>query len=453
MKYILSSLLLFAIAAPLFAQNNSISFGGGEYVVPHTEDNCLSEEDRLEIRSQLRINVEALRAEGKLNFSGDREDVKFIWPLQKATGFEWNSYYGISNYVDQNPAAPGLGDYHCDERTYEGHKGTDIFTWPFPWYIYENDLVEVIAGEEGVIINKADGFDDDHCECFGSWNAIYVQHADGSVAWYGHMKRGSLTDKEVGDDVSEGEFLGVVASSGCSSGPHLHLEVYDADGGLIDPYAGDCNDLNVDSWWETQGDNREPTLNTILTHDAAPEHGCPTINEDPHFSNDFYEGDEVFTAFYFHDGMVGSEMNCRIKMPDGTVWNDWTFDLTGTYNASWWYWSWFLPAEGPNGVWALEADYEGETLVHEFNYGVYVGVKELDDSDIKIIPNPANTDLIQIAGIPIENNIEFYDAAGKSIKSFSNDTFLNVADLAPGLYYVTVRFADGATVVKKFVKN
>ncbi|MFT5822980.1 MAG: hypothetical protein ACI8ZM_004237 [Crocinitomix sp.] len=452
MKYILNSLLLFVICTPLYTQNIPVAFGGGEYQVPHSEDNCLSEEDRLAIRSQLRINVEALRTEGKLNFSGDREDVKFIWPLQKAAGFEWNSYYGIANYVDQTPG-PELGDYYCNERTYNGHKGTDIFTWPFPWYMYENNLVEVIAGEEGVIINKADGFEDDHCECLGSWNAIYVQHADGSVAWYGHLKSGSLTDKEVGDAVDEGEYLGVVASSGCSTGPHLHLEVYDGDGNLIDPYAGDCNDINLDSWWETQDENREPTLNTILTHDTVPEHGCPLINEDPHMSNDFYSGDEIFTAFYFHDGLDGTEFDCRIKMPDGTVWNDWSYTIGITLNASWWYWSWYLPTEGPNGVWTLEADYEGETIVHEFNYGVYAGVNELDDSDIKIIPNPANSNLIQISGIPIENKIEFYDAAGKQIKSVSNRTLLEVGDIAPGLYYVTVYFADGSTVVKTFVKN
>lgn len=451
MKNILNSIILLLVGAVTYAQSSPVNFGGGEYVVPHVEDNCLSDADRTAIRAELRINVEALRADGKLNFSGDREDVKFIWPLRKADGFEWNSYYGISNYVDQD-ATPALGDYYCNERTYDGHKGTDIFTWPFPWYQYENELVEVISGEAGVIINKADGFVDDHCECFGSWNAIYVQHEDGSVAWYGHMKKGSLTDKEVGDAVSEGEYLGVVASSGCSSGPHLHLEVYDADGDLIDPYAGDCNDLNADSWWEDQDENRVPTVNTILTHDAIPDHGCPTINEDPHMSNDFYSGDEIFTAFYFHDGLAGTEFECRIKMPDGTLWNDWSYTIGTTYNASWWYWSWFLPTEGPNGVWTLEADYQGETIIHEFNYGVYAGLNETASNAIKIVPNPTNTDFIEIIGQPIDAQIEVYDSRGKLMKIMTNNSKLNVADLSVGLYYIAIHSVEG-TVVEKFVKN
>ena len=451
MKYILNTFLLLVISTFSYAQSSPSTFGGGEYAVPHSEDNCLSEADRNAIRAELRINVEMLRAEGKLNFSDDREDVKFIWPLQKAAGFEWNSYYGVSNYVDQNPT-PALGDYYCNERTYNGHKGTDIFTWPFPWYMVDNDLVEVIAGEAGVIINKADGFDDDHCECFGSWNAIYVQHEDGSVAWYGHMKEGSLADKEVGDEVTEGEFLGIVASSGCSSGPHLHLEIYDADGDLVDPYAGDCNDFNVDSWWEDQDENRVPTLNTILTHDETPDHGCPSINEDPHMSNDFYSGDEIFTAFYFHDGLEGTVFDCRIRRPDGSIWNDWSYTIGVTYNASWWYWSWFLPDDGPNGVWTLEADYQGVTVIHEFNYNVYVGVDETIIDEIKIVPNPSSTDFIRIEGSSIDAKIEVYDARGKLIKRMSNTPQLGVSELSAGFYYLSIH-AKGETVVKKFVKN
>ena len=50
-------------------------------------------------------------------------------------------------------------------------------------------------------------------------------HADGSVAWYGHMKAGSLTNKAVGQTVSSGEYLGIVGSSGNSTGPHLHFGI------------------------------------------------------------------------------------------------------------------------------------------------------------------------------------------------------------------------------------
>ena len=81
----------------------------------------------------------------------------------------------------------------------------------------------------------------------GNWNALFVRHADSSVAWYGHLKNGSLTPKVLGDPVATGEVLGIVASSGSSTGPHLHFELHDAAGGLLDPWAGSCNRFNPDS--------------------------------------------------------------------------------------------------------------------------------------------------------------------------------------------------------------
>lgn len=440
--------VLFCLFSTLtFAQVTPVDFGGGEYIFHSTEDKCLSDADRAAIQERLKVNSLRLQMAGKLVLSGDREDVKFIWPLRKADGFEWNSYYGISNYVDQNTTIDALGDYHCDERTYDGHFGTDIFTWPFPWYQYENDYCEIIAGEPGVIIEKDDGFDDDHCECFGSWNAVYVQHEDGSVAWYGHMKKGSLTSKEVGDAVEEGEFLGVVASSGCSTGPHLHLEVYDGEGNLIDPYGGDCNELNDVSWWEDQPENREPTINTILTHDDVPDHGCPQINEDPHIQNEFFPGDVIYTAFYFHDALSGTEGFYRLRMPDGTIWNDWSNVHGTTYNASWWYWSWELPEDGPFGIWTLEADYNGTTVSHEFTYGVYANIDEEDESNFTLSPNPAQNEVLingvdNIAQIPIS----IFDASGRLILSTqSQNGKIDVSELSNGAYTLVLNDQKGMT--------
>lgn len=148
----------------------------------------------------------------------------------------------------------------------------------------------------------------------------------------------------------------VVGSSGCSTGPHLHLEVYDADAHLIDPYSGDCNALNPTSWWEEQPANRTPRINVLLTHDVVPEHGCPTVNEDPHFQNDFYPGDIVYTASYFHDELAGSE----------TIYT--------LIDANWMY----------------HAEYTGETIVHNFNYGVYAALNHQEIAPIVLSPNPSN---------------------------------------------------------------
>jgi hypothetical protein len=369
------SVILILTCFPGFSQSTDQlpPEGGGEYIFT-TGKPCLSEGERSAITERLRENITALKKEGKLKEDIQKMVVSFDWPLRKDPGLEFNDYYGISNFVDQN-AGGGILDYNCDSRTYNGHHGTDYFTWPFPWYIYDNNFVEAIAGEAGTIIGKDDNQDDDHCACSGNWNAVYIQHADGSIAWYGHLKNNSLTPKTVGQTVFKGEYLGVVASSGCSTGPHLHFEVYDSGNNLIDPYQGSCNSLNANSWWASQPAYREPTVNAILTHNAAPLQGCPGVNEAPNMSNDFSPGQTIYTAAYYHDQLQGDVSTYRIRKPDNSVWQTWNSTSPSTYNASWWYWTWVLPSGGPFGAWTFEVVYYGQTFTHPFNYAQVLPVE------------------------------------------------------------------------------
>jgi murein DD-endopeptidase MepM/ murein hydrolase activator NlpD len=354
--------------------------GGGEYLPQPTE--CLSEEARSLIRIELQNSLHNLEGKGLLTPADERAIVQFDWPLRPAAGFNWNSYYGISNYVDQDATA-GLLDYNCGARVYNGHKGTDIFLWPFEWYQVNNDLVEAVAAEAGIIIAKTDGYEDDHCSCVNYlWNVVYVRHADGSVAYYGHLKKGSLTVKNVGQSVAKGEYLGVVASSGCSTGPHLHFEVYEnpSQTKLIDPYfvANGCNNLNTVTWWDYQRPYRESTLNVNLTHDGVPLFGCPTPNEATFFKNQFNPGEKAYFATYYHDQFAGQVSYLKILMPNYTVWKSWSHTAPSTYSASYWYWSHVLPLDAPQGMWTWQVTYEGETFDHKFAVGNVTGTSQED---------------------------------------------------------------------------
>lgn len=53
-------------------------------------------------------------------------------------------------------------------------------------------------------------------------NHVQLQHSDGSVTIYMHMKRGSVTVK-VGDKVKRGQRLGYMGNTGNSTGAHLHF--------------------------------------------------------------------------------------------------------------------------------------------------------------------------------------------------------------------------------------
>ncbi len=63
----------------------------------------------------------------------------------------------------------------------------------------------------------------------GKWNGGYgnyvkIESASGIVTLYGHMKVLYVTE---GQKVTQGEVIGIMGSTGRSSGPHLHFEVVD----------------------------------------------------------------------------------------------------------------------------------------------------------------------------------------------------------------------------------
>lgn len=64
-------------------------------------------------------------------------------------------------------------------------------------------------------------------------NYVRVSHAGGFATMYGHLKTISV---KKGQNVSMGDKLGAVGSTGYSTGPHLHFELR-KDGKIIDPFS------------------------------------------------------------------------------------------------------------------------------------------------------------------------------------------------------------------------
>ncbi|WP_405167327.1 M23 family metallopeptidase [Nocardia sp. NBC_01499] len=65
---------------------------------------------------------------------------------------------------------------------------------------------------------------------FGLW--MRVQQDDGTIAVYGHVNEMLA---HVGQRVNAGDVIATVGNRGNSTGPHLHLEIWDKDGTKIDP--------------------------------------------------------------------------------------------------------------------------------------------------------------------------------------------------------------------------
>ncbi|HAR62994.1 MAG: hypothetical protein DKM50_03800 [Candidatus Margulisiibacteriota bacterium] len=63
-------------------------------------------------------------------------------------------------------------------------------------------------------------------------NAVVIQHANGTTTLYGHL---SSIQVRVGDTVTTNESLGVMGSTGRSTGTHLHFELRDSSGQSVNP--------------------------------------------------------------------------------------------------------------------------------------------------------------------------------------------------------------------------
>ncbi len=100
-----------------------------------------------------------------------------------------------------------------------------------------------IASNMGTAVYAADGGKVVLAEWYGGYgNCIMIEHANGYKTLYGHLSTIGVTE---GQFVNQGATIGQVGSTGNSTGPHLHFEVY-INGSRVDPemfYSG----LNISS--------------------------------------------------------------------------------------------------------------------------------------------------------------------------------------------------------------
>lgn len=66
----------------------------------------------------------------------------------------------------------------------------------------------------------------------GKGKTVVVRYRDGTESTYAHMDGFAVT---VGQKVGAGSVIGVSGNTGNSTGPHLHLEIRNKDGNLVDP--------------------------------------------------------------------------------------------------------------------------------------------------------------------------------------------------------------------------
>ena len=359
-------------------KGNTVEYVFGSY--KPQQDQCLSKEKREKIQRQLNENILRLNIDQQLLRAN--EHALFEWPLLINDNSNDYGYHGISGFVDNNlNYNDNLLDYNCGSRTYDtedyNHQGTDYYLWPFNWDKVENDVVSVVAASSGIIVGKSDGNYDKNCGGWDTdysteWNAVYVQNDDGSISWYGHMKNGSLTNKSLGDTVNIGEYLGIVASSGISTGPHLHFETYKDNtyNHLIDPYYGDCNNHNTDSWWIAQRPYYDSAINKLMTHSAPPEFYWDECAEPANINaeNIFTSNNYIYFGAYYRDQLSDQVSQWSLIDPEGNIYDEWeqTSEDVAHYSASYWWYNYLFNNTIIKGEWTFQIIFNENQYEHKF---------------------------------------------------------------------------------------
>ncbi|MEM6632813.1 MAG: peptidoglycan DD-metalloendopeptidase family protein [Bacteroidota bacterium] len=462
MKQLCLFLILSLVFLPLAWSQLRIPAGGGSASSENLQGICLSPLQRQQDWEEIQSIRKRLIQQGKLKAVASRQASvpPLNFPLRQKEGAHYSGYFGIANYVDHDNGS-GLQEFTCGNRTYDGHHGTDYFLWPFPWDMMARGEVEIIAAAAGTIISKIDGNFDKNCswENTGGWNAVYIEHDDGTIAWYGHIKKNTLTNKAIGDRVNPGDYLGLVGSSGRSTGPHLHLEFFTPSGATYDPYLGTCNPTTQLSGWEEQAPYIQPTLNFIQTGDGPPDLSGECLREEfINASSEFRSGERVYFSSYFVDQLPDQSATYKVYRPNGQVWVRWTFNPPQRFNASWWYWWEDLPPNADQGIWTYEVVFEGDTLTQAFSVDVDVVSSTTSvEEGISIGPNPFETylNVADKEGSPILVTIS--DICGRLVKSVQIHTeksLVEVSTLPKGIYFVALHNRKGKQLmVSKMVKK
>ncbi len=325
---------------------------------------------------EIQRNIALLKSKSLLPAPNTAQPVTYNFPLRLAPGLPDYAGFRVSAFVDHNPAvgASQVLDYNGGTRTYDGHRGTDYALWPFGWNKVNAGDMQVVAAAAGTLAYKANVDSTDHNPCDGGsnndpWNYVGIVHADGRLTIYGHMRYNSLTTKTVGQTVAQGEYLGTAASSGNSSGPHMHFEArfgsY-SNNEWIDPYSGPSS--QPESLWSSQRNYLDSAINRLSTHSSPPSTPDSCAVSITNLQDSFTTPQNIYFYAFYRDYQGALPTDLTIYRPDGTVFQSWQYTTATTFSSAWsGAWVYNFPAGSPSGTWRFEAIYNGQSYQTFFN--------------------------------------------------------------------------------------
>ena len=278
------------------------------------------------------------------------------YPFHPQAGTLWDDIF-INNFVDLDPTT-GILDWDGTDWTYDGHAGHDATLHSFGEQLIG---VPIFAALDGTVVDAHDGEFDMNTSAQGlPANYVILQHEGTHQSWYWHMKKGSVA-VSIGQQVKAGQQLGLTASSGNSTGPHLHFESH-FNNQVYEPYAGVARPGPSD--WTHQTPIRRDMYIENFNFTNIDISKYPGLPYDMPRTGTFQTGTPLIRYWMIlHNQPTSSVARFRWLRPDGTVAFDTTFNFNNTsvYRASWWWFNYYINLN-VTGIWKMEVSVSGTVL-------------------------------------------------------------------------------------------
>ena len=299
----------------------------------------------------------------------------FLKPIEGTYGED----FIIVNYVDWS--VDSIMDHRCGSKTYDGHQGTDFLISGFPQM---DEGVNVQAVDEGVVVFTHDGEPDRNTDGnpeLGFGNYVAIKHPDKHFSYYAHLKKNSI-NVAVGESVDAGQAIAEVGSSGNSTDPHVHFELWYDSLFLVDPFAGSCG--NAYNYWidSLPYDTSFHVWDSGLTDYVPP---IDSLRERPKPRSSFSHKDTVITFWNLQYGLKqGDSTRIEWISPNGILWYEYSY----TYLKDWWFYYYssymFTPPDSELGEWTYNY-YYNDSLVLSGNFMLVLPVG-IPDFAVEIAP-------------------------------------------------------------------